>query len=125
TNIIFFSTVISFPNAKLNIGLNILGKRPDGFHDISSCFYPIGLCDALEVIPAEIDSFRTSGQNIDANEVNLVTQARDLLAKEFPIPPLSVYLLKSIPIGAGLGGGSSDAAFMIRMLSELLGLSLS
>lgn len=117
--------MLFFPNAKINIGLNILRKRPDGFHDISSCFYPIKLHDALEIVPAENHSFITKGQGIQSNEINLVTKAHDLLSKDFQIPPLSVFLLKGIPIGAGLGGGSSDAAFMISGLNQMFGLGIS
>ena len=118
--------MLTFPNAKINIGLNILRKRPDGFHDISSCFYPVMLCDALEAVPSRgTGSFYTSGQGISNDEPNLVSKAYDLLAADFPIPPLDVYLLKRIPIGAGLGGGSSDAAFMIKLLNQAFGLGLT
>ncbi len=117
--------MLTFPNAKINIGLNILRKRPDGFHDISSCFYPVMLCDALEAVPSGTGSFFTSGQGISDDEPNLVSKAYDLLAADFSIPSLDVYLLKGIPIGAGLGGGSSDAAFMIKLLNQESGLQLS
>lgn len=116
--------MICFPNAKINLGLNILRKRPDGYRDISSCFYPIGLCDALEAIPASADSFKARGQQINEHEENLVTRAKNLIARDYPLPPLAVFLLKSIPIGAGLGGGSSDAAFMIKMLSDMFDLDI-
>lgn len=117
--------MLTFPNAKINIGLNILRKRPDGFHDISSCFYPVMLCDALEAMPSAKGSFYTSGQGISNDEPNLVSKAFDLLAADFQIPRLDVYLLKGIPIGAGLGGGSSDAAFMIKLLNKAFHLKLS
>lgn len=117
--------VLTFPNAKINIGLNVLRKRPDGFHDISSCFYPVMLCDALEAVPSVEGSFYTSGQGISNDEPNLVSKAFDLLAADFQIPRLDVYLLKGIPIGAGLGGGSSDAAFMIKLLNQAFRLELS
>ncbi|GAA4441095.1 4-(cytidine 5'-diphospho)-2-C-methyl-D-erythritol kinase [Ravibacter arvi] len=117
--------MLTFPNAKINIGLNILRKRPDGYHDLASCFYPIGLSDALEAIPAQKAAFKTVGQGIRESEVNLVSKAINLLAKDHRVPPLSVFLLKGIPIGAGLGGGSADAAFMIGMLNDMLNLRLS
>ena len=117
--------MICFPNAKINIGLNILRKRTDGYHDISSCFYPINLCDALEIVPASENSFQVRGQNLSPDQDNLVTKALRLVSQDYSIPPLSIYLLKTIPIGAGLGGGSADAAFMIGMLSELFNLNLS
>ncbi len=118
--------MLTFPNAKINIGLNILRKRPDGFHDISSCFYPVKLCDALEAIPSpHTGSFYTCGQGLSNKEPNLVSKACDLMAADFPIPPLDIYLLKRIPIGAGLGGGSSDAAFMIKLLNRSFHLELS
>lgn len=117
--------MLTFPNAKINIGLNILRKRPDGFHDISSCFYPVKLCDALEAVPSRKGSFYTSGQGILNDEPNLVSKAYDLLAADHPLPLLDIYLLKGIPIGAGLGGGSSDAAFMIKLLNQASDLHLS
>ena len=118
--------MLTFPNAKINIGLNILRKRPDGFHDISSCFYPIQLCDALEAVPSQgSGSFFTSGQGISNEEPNLVSKAYHLLATDFRLPVQDIFLLKGIPIGAGLGGGSSDAAFMIKLLNNTAGLQLS
>lgn len=117
--------MLFFPNAKINIGLNILRKRPDGYHDISSCFYPIGLRDALEIVQAPELTFEARGQGIDATGDNLVSKALDLLSRDFRIPPLSVFLLKGIPIGAGLGGGSADAAFMISALNTMFHLNLS
>ncbi|HSH68235.1 MAG TPA: 4-(cytidine 5'-diphospho)-2-C-methyl-D-erythritol kinase, partial [Bacteroidia bacterium] len=103
--------------AKINIGLNILSKRDDGYHNISSVFYPIPLQDILEIIPAEELKFTTSGRHIPGNlEGNLVMKAYHLLQGKFKLPPVHIHLHKIIPMGAGLGGGSADAAFTIMLL---------
>ncbi|MEZ4903655.1 MAG: 4-(cytidine 5'-diphospho)-2-C-methyl-D-erythritol kinase [Spirosomataceae bacterium] len=118
--------MILFPNAKINIGLQIIEKRPDGFHNIASCFYPVGWADVLEVIPAERFSFSISGLPIPGDTAtNLCVKAYELLQKDFDIPPVAMHLLKIVPIGAGMGGGSSDAAFALKLLNSrfLLGLS--
>lgn len=121
--------MLCFPNAKINLGLNIVEKRPDGFHNIETVFYPIPLCDALEI--AESDSnqqyeFSASGIpiEIDPSE-NIVIKAFDLMASKFDIPPTAIHLHKNIPFGAGLGGGSADAAYMIKMLNDFYSLGLS
>ncbi|MFY0654257.1 MAG: 4-(cytidine 5'-diphospho)-2-C-methyl-D-erythritol kinase [Cyclobacteriaceae bacterium] len=118
--------MISFPNAKINLGLNILSKRADGFHNISSCFYPVGWCDVLEIIPADKLQFSSSGIDIPGDaEDNLCLKAYKLLKRNFDIPPVHIHLHKIIPIGAGLGGGSSDCAFTFKLLNELFDLELS
>lgn len=118
--------MITFPNAKINIGLNITEKRADGFHNIVSCFYPVGWKDALEIIPSNELSFTSSGISIPGNgNDNLCLQAYKLLKKDFDISPVSIHLHKNIPIGAGLGGGSADCAFTIKMLNEMFSLNLS
>lgn len=118
--------MISFPNAKINLGLQVLGKRNDGFHDIQSCLYPIPITDALEIIPAATTGFSCSGIPIPGNDTeNLILKAYQLIAAEFPeIAPITAHLHKCIPIGAGLGGGSSDAAFALKMLNEMFELNL-
>lgn len=117
--------MISFPNAKINLGLNILRKRTDGYHDISSLLYPIGLSDILEVIESGKFSFSSSGLPIPGNEENnLVIKAYKLLKKDFTLPEVSIHLHKTIPTGAGLGGGSSDGTFMLKMLNTLFELYL-
>ncbi len=119
--------MITFPNAKINIGLNIVEKRPDGYHNLETVFYPVPLKDALEIVPSskEKHSFHSSGILIEGDpEKNLVMKALHLLEKDFHLPVLSIYLEKAIPFGAGLGGGSADAAFMLKMLNELSGLNL-
>ncbi|WP_149241581.1 4-(cytidine 5'-diphospho)-2-C-methyl-D-erythritol kinase [Dyadobacter sp. 32] len=118
--------MLLFPNAKINIGLNIVAKRPDGFHCIESCFYPVGWSDALEMLPAERFSFRTSGITIPGNpDENLCVKAYNLLAEDYAFAPVDMHLLKSVPIGAGMGGGSSDAAYVIKGLNELFSLNIS
>ncbi|KIO43568.1 4-(cytidine 5'-diphospho)-2-C-methyl-D-erythritol kinase [Sanguibacteroides justesenii] len=122
--------MVLFPNAKINIGLFITEKRPDGFHNIETIFYPIGLCDILELHKEESGAgeciFHTSGIPIDCEpEKNLVIKAYRLLAKEFDLPSVRVHLHKIIPFGAGLGGGSADAAYMLKGLNELFVLGLS
>ena len=123
--------MITFPNAKINIGLNIIGKRPDHFHNIESVFYPIQLRDALEVIENKDKSatgivFTSSGIEIPGNAAdNLCTKAYQLIRKDYAVPPVKIHLHKHIPIGAGLGGGSADAAFFIKQLNELFELGIS
>ncbi len=122
--------MISFPNCKINIGLNIIQKRPDGYHDIETIFLPVPLSDILEVIPASDNSnpfnLEVTGIAVDcAPEKNLCVRSYQLLQKEYNLPPADIHLHKVIPSGAGLGGGSSDAAFMLKMLSKLFNLCLS
>lgn len=117
--------MICFPNAKINIGLNIVGKRPDGYHNIETVFYPIPVKDALEIVGADAFSFTQTGIPVDAPaEKNLVVKALELLKRCYDIPPLEVHLLKSIPFGAGLGGGSADAAFMLKLLNDYCRLGI-
>ena len=120
--------MLTFPNAKINIGLNITERREDGYHNIETVFYPIDLCDILEVVEGKNRdySFHPYGISIDGNiENNLITKAFRLLKKDFNIPPIEVYFRKNIPFGAGLGGGSADASFMLKMLNEMFALQLS
>lgn len=117
--------MISFPNAKINLGLDIISKREDGYHNISSCFYPIPFTDILEFVPAQKFSFTASGIPIDgASNSNLVVKAFKLLQRDFSIENVAIHLHKIIPMGAGLGGGSADAAFMLKMLDAYFHLIL-
>jgi 4-diphosphocytidyl-2-C-methyl-D-erythritol kinase len=118
--------MICFPNAKINLGLSIVGKRADGFHNIASVFYPVPCSEALEILPAPITEFKSEGIAIpgDASN-NLCMKAYKLLANDFALPPLQLILLKTLPIGAGMGGGSADAAFALKAINELVGLQLS
>ncbi|MBQ0030365.1 MAG: 4-(cytidine 5'-diphospho)-2-C-methyl-D-erythritol kinase [Bacteroidales bacterium] len=121
--------MIVFPNVKINLGLNIVEKRPDGYHNLETVFYPVPLCEALEIVPAKGDSdvLNVFGAQVSGDpNANLVMRALSALRKDFPqIPALEVSLLKKLPMGAGLGGGSSDGAFMLKMLNECYGLGLS
>ncbi|WP_455638720.1 4-(cytidine 5'-diphospho)-2-C-methyl-D-erythritol kinase [Parabacteroides sp.] len=117
--------MIYFPNAKINLGLNVVSKRPDGYHNIETIFYPIPVKDALEVVEAKTQSFSQTGIQVDAPvEKNLVIKALNLLKTSYDIPPLEIHLLKAIPFGAGLGGGSADAAFMLKLLNDFCRLNL-
>lgn len=122
--------MITFPNAKINLGLSITEKRPDGYHNLETVFYPVALEDALEIRNStDADKKYTlcqHGMEISGNpEENLVVKAYLLLDKEFHLPPTEIHLYKHIPSGAGLGGGSSDAAFMLKLLNEYYHLGLS
>lgn len=122
--------MIAFPPAKINIGLQVLGKRPDGFHDLNTIFYPLPFFDALEIIKNETGPEFILQQTgipltVQANE-NLVVKALHLLRNDFPqIGNIRIHLHKNIPSGAGLGGGSSDAAFMLKLLNDVFHLELS
>lgn len=118
--------MIIFPNAKINLGLNIINKREDGYHNLETIFYPVPLCDIMEIIPADKTVLHVSGNKIDcAPEKNLVIKAYEKLKKEFDIPSLDIYLHKIIPDGAGLGGGSADASFMLKAINDLFNLNIS
>lgn len=123
--------MITFPNAKINLGLNIIEKRPDGYHNLETIFYPINLQDALEVAKRDNDSkeytLRVCGTSLEIDdEDNLVVKAYKLLKKDHPqMLPIDIHMYKHIPAGAGLGGGSSDAAHMIKLLNEKFLLALS
>lgn len=118
--------MISFPNAKINLGLKITGKRPDGYHTLQSLMIPIGLCDILEFVESERDAFNTSGLPVPGEiRNNLVIKALEIIRKVHKIPPLNVHLHKIIPMGAGLGGGSSDGAMMLKMLNSYFNLGIT
>ncbi|MFW6224962.1 MAG: 4-(cytidine 5'-diphospho)-2-C-methyl-D-erythritol kinase [Bacteroidota bacterium] len=121
--------MIYFPNAKINIGLNITEKRNDGFHTIETIFYPVKWCDIAEFIVnnESTPSFKHSGIPLDisANEDNLCYKAYLLLKEDYRLPPLQFHLHKVIPVGAGLGGGSSDAAYTLYYLNDYFNLRLS
>ena len=131
--------MITFPNCKINLGLNVILKRQDGYHNIETVFYPIPLTDVLEIVPQDglktvspsrkqaSAIFNTTGLPINgAAGKNLCIKAYELLQQDFPkIPPVQIYLHKAIPIGAGLGGGSADGSFTLKMLNEKFSLKLS
>ena len=123
--------MISFPNCKINLGLHILNKREDGFHNLETVFYPIVLRDALELIPNPNNNtdieFTTTGLIVDGDAAdNLCLKAYNLIKKDFPqLPPVKIHLHKIIPMGAGVGGGSADAAFMLKLLNDKFKLDIS
>lgn len=117
--------MVSFPPCKINLGLNVVSKRSDGYHDIETCFYPIPWTDALEIIPAKETTFTISGNVIPGNtNDNLCLKAYKLLQQHFDLQPVHIHLHKVIPTGAGLGGGSSDAAYVLRMLNTMFNLNI-
>ena len=124
--------MIVFPCAKINLGLNIVGKRADGYHNIETVFYPVPLFDALEIKYMSDDfpsqkpcDLKVTGNAIDCNEnENLVIKAYRLLAEDFDLPRVHAHLFKRIPMKAGLGGGSSDGAFMIKLIDERFRLNI-
>jgi len=119
-------SMIVFPNAKINIGLNIVEKRTDGYHNLETVFYPVKIHDALEVVLADELQFTSSGNSIPGNaRDNLCLKAYHLIKKEHNLPPVNIHLHKNIPIGAGLGGGSADAGFFIKLLNEVCRIGLS
>lgn len=124
--------MITFPCAKINLGLNIISERSDGYHNLETVFYPIPLTDVLEIknmsdeFPSDVScDLKVTGNVVDCNErQNLVVKAYELIANDFEIPRVHAHLYKRIPLQAGLGGGSSDGAFMIRLLDECFRLNI-
>lgn len=124
--------MLTFPCAKINLGLNIVAERNDGFHDLETVFYPIPITDALEIkymgedFPSDVPcDLKITGNAVDCDEQNnLVVRAYNLLAKDYELPRIHAHLVKRIPMQAGLGGGSSDAAFMIKLLDERFRLNI-
>lgn len=119
--------MILFPNAKINLGLNIVSKREDGYHNIETLFYPIPIYDILEITPSSNNNFfelEVIGMANDGKQ-NLVEKAYRAIAQRYSLPNISVVLKKNIPFAAGLGGGSADAAFTLNALNELFSLKIS
>jgi 4-diphosphocytidyl-2-C-methyl-D-erythritol kinase len=118
--------MLAFPNAKINLGLDILRKRPDGYHELETCLYPIPWHDVLEILPADSFSFNQTGLQVPGNpDDNLCVVAYQLLKEEYNLPPVEIHLHKVVPMGAGLGGGSADGAFTIKLLNAIFELQLS
>lgn len=119
--------MIRFPNSKINLGLHVIAKRQDGYHDIETIFYPVNCCDILEFLPTEdTASISTTGLPVAGNDQsNLCLKAYQLIKEVYAIPSVRIHLHKIIPMGAGLGGGSSDGAFMLRMLADYFSLGIS
>jgi len=121
--------MVVFPKAKINIGLQITGKRTDGYHDIETLFYPIDLCDALECVVSsdrnKKDHLTVTGIKTESNiEDNIISKAIRVLRKRYEFPPLKIHLHKAIPVGAGLGGGSSDAAALLKLINRCFRLTI-
>jgi 4-diphosphocytidyl-2-C-methyl-D-erythritol kinase len=119
--------MISFPCAKINLGLNVVSKRSDGYHNIETVLFPVhGLADILEIVESDRFSFTQTGMYVDSTtEDNLCVKAYRILEKDYGLPPVSIYLHKVIPSGAGLGGGSSDASFTLVALNRIFGLNIA
>lgn len=118
--------MVIFPPCKINLGLSVLSKRSDGYHNLETCFYPVPWRDVLEIILADAFEFTSSGNIIPGKpEENLCVRAYQMLKKDFDLSPVKIHLHKIIPSGAGLGGGSSDAAYTLRLLNEIFLLNLS
>jgi len=123
--------MVSFPNCKINIGLHIVNKRPDGFHDLETVFVPVGSKDAIEIVedptsPKEISYTQTGLKISGPDKDNLCIKAFWLLKKDFPqIPNIKMHLHKAIPMGAGLGGGSADASFVLKLVNQKFNLGLT
>ena len=118
--------MIVFPNAKINLGLRVLRKREDGYHNIESCFYPVQWNDILEIIISDKEKLSISGLDIPGNiDDNLCWKAYKEIQKGYKIEPLHIHLHKRIPMGAGVGGGSSDAAFTIKSINTLCALDMN
>ncbi len=118
--------MILYPNAKINLGLSVLQKREDGFHNLETLFYPVEATDVLEIVEGDKLSMHQYGIEYPGDPMdNLCVKAYKALKKDFDIPPVEIHLYKKIPVGAGLGGGSSDAAFTLKGLNEMFSLGLS
>ncbi|MFP5079592.1 4-(cytidine 5'-diphospho)-2-C-methyl-D-erythritol kinase [Pedobacter sp. JCM 36344] len=118
--------MLAFANAKINLGLQVTEKRADGYHNLETVFYPLKINDVVEITDAPVTSFVSSGISIPGDAAdNLCLKAYNALKRDFDIPPQQITLLKNIPIGAGLGGGSSDAAFLVKLLNDKFSLGLS
>lgn len=117
--------MLKFANAKINLGLHIRRKRPDGYHDLETIFYPVKLYDVVEITPHDTLEMRISNSDLSADHQNLCIKAFKLLEKDHPVKPVSIHLLKNIPIGAGLGGGSSDASATLQLLNNFFQLDIN
>lgn len=118
--------MICFPNAKINLGLFITEKRQDNYHNIESIFLPIELCDAMEIVENNYFSVKNTGHKVDGNiENNLCVKAYYILKEKYKLPNIKIHLHKNIPFGAGIGGGSANASFMLKLLNEYFSLNIS
>jgi 4-diphosphocytidyl-2-C-methyl-D-erythritol kinase len=121
-----FVNMICFPNCKINLGLNIISRRDDGYHEVSTVMYPVDIEDILEVVKSEEFKFTSSGLDIPGKtNSNLCVKAFKILQREFDIDPVHIHLFKNIPMGAGLGGGSADGAFTLSLINDFYELNIS
>ncbi len=117
--------MVCFPNAKINLGLQIIEKMANGYHALNSVMMPIGLCDALEIVKSDVLQFNASGFAIPGNEQdNLCIKAFEIIQADYKVSNVKIHLHKNIPMGAGLGGGSADAAFMLVLLNNFFQLNI-
>jgi len=118
--------MVTFSNCKINLGLWVKNKRPDGYHNLETVFYPVNWCDAIEVVKAENFNFKSYGLHIPGDPTqNIIVKAWKIVQQQYQLSPVNIALQKAIPIGAGLGGGSANAAFTIKAINELFELKLS
>ncbi len=118
--------MVAFPHCKINLGLHVISRREDGYHNIETCFYPVPWTDILEIIPSKEFTFTSSGMVIPGKEAdNLCVKAYQLLQTQFKLEPVKIHLHKVLPTGAGLGGGSSDAVFTLRLLNTVFNLKFT
>ncbi len=118
--------MVVFSNAKINIGLNVMERRDDGFHNIETCYYPIPYTDILEIVPSDKVSFSSSGIPVPGEEgQNLCLLAYEQINKAHSLPPVSIHLHKMVPVGAGLGGGSANAAHCLKLLNQMFVLGIT
>lgn len=117
--------MVCFPPSKINLGLQVVSRRPEGYHEVITCYYPVPFTDMLEVVPSDTFSFTSSGLRVaGSTRDNLCVKAYDLLRDKHNLPPVAIHLHKIIPMGAGLGGGSSDGAWTLRLLNEIFQMGL-
>ena len=116
--------MLRFANAKINIGLHITEKRSDGYHNLETVFYPVKIYDAVEIIPSEEVALHIWNSDLIADDNNLCLRAYNLLSSIYDLPPVTIHLLKNIPMGAGLGGGSADATAVLLLLNEQFSLQI-
>lgn len=118
--------MILFPPCKINLGLNVKRKREDGYHELESVMYQLPWCDILEIVKSDVFSFSSSGLAIPGEtDANLCIKAYQLLAEKYDLSPVKIHLHKILPMGAGLGGGSADGAYTLRILNDLFELQLT
>lgn len=119
--------MLSFANAKINLGLHVVSKRSDGYHDLETIFYPVKIYDVVEINPIQtgVTTFSSEGISIPGDDINLCEKAYRIVKQDFDIPAVAINLIKRIPIGAGMGGGSADAASVLKMLNETFHLQVT